>query len=267
MLLSRDEVLRIIDQTNKAVTSRHSRENAEGTRRDEGSCQGGDSCASSLFWDEVYRETALLESNSVLSITELSMMVFGFLKSYLRQEPAGMKHSEGDPSSVGKAVEQEETEHAVHSDAWRIRSGVSDASCEPAAHAVAGIPAGLRHDEAVGQNVHRRISGSANRESGNVDGSYSPPMTHGRWQESGDREHLREHRKHLQDRAASRNDISSSTVGGCERGSEGQTYREVSESEHFDASHILKGIDSDDPCKLSSESACLCNSSQGGQLT
>ncbi|KAL8436213.1 hypothetical protein Efla_003743 [Eimeria flavescens] len=85
VLLTRDEVLQIIHRTNQAVMSRHGAD-ISGTRCPQGGGTRGEAQSSSPFWDEVYRETEQLDPNSVLSISELSMMVFGFLKTYIQEE-------------------------------------------------------------------------------------------------------------------------------------------------------------------------------------
>ncbi|XP_026194497.1 uncharacterized protein LOC34620802 [Cyclospora cayetanensis] len=86
VLLSRDEVLSIIEHTNKSVALHHTQLIASyGPKDSRNSRSVNAPCASSLFWDEVYKETALLDPSSVLSVTELSMMVFGFLKAYIHE--------------------------------------------------------------------------------------------------------------------------------------------------------------------------------------
>ncbi|KAL8273047.1 hypothetical protein Esti_002968 [Eimeria stiedai] len=92
VLLTRNEVLHIIDETNKSVTSRQDATSSDDPRSRQAVDTGGHAW-SSPFWDEVYRETEQLDPKSVLSISELSMMVFGFLKTYI-QESSPVKGSE-----------------------------------------------------------------------------------------------------------------------------------------------------------------------------
>ncbi|CDJ36218.1 uncharacterized protein EMH_0040910 [Eimeria mitis] len=243
VLLSRDEVLRIIDQTNKSVASRHSKGRAESTRCDGGSYQGGDASSSSLFWDEVYRETALLDSTSVLSVTELSMMVFGFLKSYLRQESTAVKMSEGVPNDVAQQVH----EQAVPSDTSGVISAVSGTSCVPEAAPVADTAIGAAHPVVSTQELRSQVPGSPDETGENLDDICGSTMMHKGWQKGWELEHPREHR---QDRAESRNDfpsVASPSSDGHVRGSERQTYREASDSPVADVSHILTRLDSEDP--------------------
>ncbi|CDJ52249.1 Proteophosphoglycan ppg4, related [Eimeria brunetti] len=247
VLLTRDEVLSIIDRTNKSVAPRHSRGDAGGTRRDGESYQGGDTNSSSLFWDEVYRETALLDAASVLSVTELSMMVFGFLKSYLKQESTGTRQPEGDPHDVDQSVELGEPERTLVPDASGARNAVSHTSYAPRAPGVADSTVGATHEDTSSQGQHSHVYGSLNETSASREDTYGTTMEPERWQKGWELEHPREH---AQNPAVSRNDMSSvasSTAGGHGRDPQGQTHGEGSESPAADVSRILREVDSEDP--------------------
>ncbi|CDI85782.1 Proteophosphoglycan 5, related [Eimeria praecox] len=242
VLLSRDEVLRIIEQTNKSVTSRHDK-HAE--------CEGrsypqGEACSSSLFWDEVYRETALLDSTSVLSITELSMMVFGFLKSYLRQDATAMRQSEGDPHDAGQSIKSEESDGTVRPDTSGVRGGVADADCVSAAPIVRAstVGAGATHEGANSQILHD-ASYPLDKASGSLEDNSS--MVQVRWQKGWELGHSGEHPPR---RTTSIDDVSGAAIspaGEHGRGSEAGAYGEASDSPAADASHILRNMDSEDP--------------------
>lgn len=78
VLLSRDEVLDVIQRTSRLVGQRNI-----GSMETTGVPFANPEDGGSAFWDEVYKETAALDKMALLSITELSMMVYEFLKGYM----------------------------------------------------------------------------------------------------------------------------------------------------------------------------------------
>ncbi|KAL8434607.1 hypothetical protein ACSSS7_003082 [Eimeria intestinalis] len=129
VLLTRDEVLHIIDATNKSVTSRHDGTSSDDPRSRQ-AVEAGNHAWSSPFWDEVYRETQQLDPSSVLSISELSMMVFGFLKTYIQEN----SQVRGDFAEQVLQNESSVMNRRTESPVRASRSGassVSEGDCAP----------------------------------------------------------------------------------------------------------------------------------------
>ena len=127
-----------------------------------------------------------------------------------------------------------------------------------AGRTVADTTAGTAHDNQRGLELHSHVFGLRSQTSEIPVNSGEPTMIHERWQKGWELEHPG---GHLEDHDASGNtsSVASSTAGGHKRGLEGKTFQEGSESQVADVSHILKGVDPDDPCKLPSAVVRLLN--------
>lgn len=254
VLLTRDEVLHIIDQTNKAVSARHDTGQREGTRYQDEDDEGGKVCSSSLFWDEVYKETALLEANSVLSITELSMMVFGFLKSYVQEGSAAVGlFSEGALQVSAKPTAQHVIEQAARPTTSGGSSVVSESDYTsdmvPAAISDSGttLPQGESsyptQRSQVAQEGWKKPEYSANSSGGTV--------SRVQWQQSLEQEHSQK----PQAEGPRRSTSVPSSAGDSPLGSKGglgeDFPKEIPRSSPADAASFLKavGADAEDPCE------------------
>ncbi|CDJ39042.1 hypothetical protein, conserved [Eimeria tenella] len=246
VLLSRDEVLQIIDQTNKSVTFRHNERQMEDRRC--GSLQAREACPSSLFWDEVHRETSLLEPTSVLSITELSMMVFGFLKSYLQEKSTAIRLPDGDSQDAGQPATPPDSGRIVPSTLSRASSATSEFHCVPVwASPNIGSAGATYEKDAKDQKLRSGNSAASSLACDGLDENYGDESQRGQWRGSPRMEHALSEQ---QERPVSGSSASSTACPAGPRhdgGSEHRSFEESSRSARDDILALLKTVESEDP--------------------
>lgn len=254
ILLTRDEVLLIIDQTNKLVSSRSGSDNCAQS----GSHKEGDSVdkvsTSSPFWDEVYRETEQLEPNSVLSISELSMMVFGFLKAYVQEGSLAVRSSESLCRDGERQAKENEGEQVAR-----------ESTCGTSSTGEDGCPAQLKKFSSS-SNVASQVENGSNQgeQSQNIKtenwSETESPFPRGALTQSavlwqGEPEQ-RCFWRPSQEIPGSESDVPWSPVSNrLEKGAVNRISEEEGvESPHVDAAALLKslGAETEDACKQSS---------------
>lgn len=235
VLLTRDEVLHIVSQTSKAVSTRLGRED-------------GDASSSSLFWDEVYKETALLESSSVLSITELSMMVFGFLKSYVQEVAAAVHSSRGESPVYEKGEAPLEAEQAVRRTTSGGSSLISESDYAPEVAPQAGSESRVsrRQLEDTSRNQKSRETAEELRKEPELLIGNSVTWPPEQWNVSGDQTYTSDQPRQRAERSSS---LPSSLAASGLRQQESISADFA--TSHADAATFMKAIttDAEDPCK------------------
>ncbi|KAL8450601.1 hypothetical protein Emed_002473 [Eimeria media] len=249
VLLTRDEVLHIIDQTNKSATSRRNAASSDDSKSRRAADTESHSW-SSPFWDEVYRETEQLDPNSVLSISELSMMVFGFLKTYIQENSHVKEADQASQTEERSGVDHRLNEAPVRPSASGSSSIISEGDYSshtgPLASPISGVPR-QRAEDSYRRGFSPELSAGALHEAEHAgDGVVATT----RWQgKAGDEEQLE---AQLQGRSRRDNSEPGTGYNMFEGGvSKLHSQEQATLASHADAAAFLKAVqgDHDDPRK------------------
>ncbi|KAL8455489.1 hypothetical protein Emag_000618 [Eimeria magna] len=248
VLLARDEVLHIIDETNKSVTSRRNATSSDDLKSRR-AVDAESHSWSSPFWDEVYRETEQLDHNSVLSISELSMMVFGFLKTYIQENSQVKGSDQASQNDEGFGVDRRLTESPVRASASGSSSVISEGDYVSHTGSLGSPTSGVSRQRA--ENTHRtgftpEVSPGALHEAAHAGGAV---VSTKKWQGKPDEEQLEAQPLGRSRRGNSEPGAGCSMFEGGESNLHSQ--EQATSASHADAAAFLKAIqgDQDDPRK------------------